>query len=163
MGCWIIPGLILTVAGKISKFNNCNIKVSNRRLFSDLLLTCWVSMFGREALSFTLPLDRKKSSSQEVGGFGWSSCSQLSSFHDAFVVRGSVALWNRFHVHRGCPPLWVVSLTRFFQKQGESWKTVGGCRLMKLVFFKHSSPIIFQSSGVWTRKKWQKRQVFIHG
>ena len=46
----------------------------------------------------------------EIGGFGGCSCTSLPSFHDALIVRGSVALWNRFDVYWGCLAVRVVWL-----------------------------------------------------
>ena len=46
----------------------------------------------------------------EIGGFGGCSCTSLPSFHDALIVRGSVALWNRLDVYWGCLALRVVWL-----------------------------------------------------
>ena len=72
----------------------------------------------------------------EVGSSCRCSCTQLSSLHDATLVRVGAALWNCFHVHRGCLALWLVWLWPLFGQHhvlpqhladwGEQWGW-GGC------------------------------------
>ena len=80
----------------------------------------------------------------EIGGFGGCSCTSLPSFHDALIVRGSVALWNRFDVYWGCLAFRVVWLWPLLLG-----KTPGAPEVFHIFWLKrdHSSKVnvIFQA------------------